>query len=49
MEKEIVEKILEERVDDNKDIFTQKEVEDLLQNEALYVKVYLLGLLDMEM
>lgn len=49
MEKSIIEDILEKRVNSNRELFTESELKDILINKALYVKVYLLGLIDVRM
>jgi len=40
-----IEEILKERIKDNKELFTQEEIDDIISNDT-YTKIYLLGMLD---
>jgi len=40
-----IEEILKERIKDNKELFSQEEINYIISND-IYTKIYLLGMLD---
>ena len=41
-----IEKLIKERIEDNRNLFTQQEYDNISENINTYIKVYLLALLD---
>ena len=44
-----IEKLIKERIKDNKNLFTQQEYDNISENIDTYIKVYLLAILDNKM
>ena len=44
-----IEKLIKERIKDNKNLFTQQEYDNINKNIDTYIKVYFLAILDDEM
>ena len=45
----MIEKILEERIKKNEELFNKEEIADIQNNLMLYTKIYLLGIIDMKL
>lgn len=41
-----IENVIKERIEDNRNLFTQQEYDNISENINTYIKVYLLALLD---